>query len=197
MNFRDAALEVIRKEGGDKVHQVKGDKGGLTKFGISQKSYPHLDIANLTLSDALAIYKRDYWDKIGGDQIKRYTIAFAVFDMAVNRGPRTALKLAQESVGVNSDGMIGPATLNALNAISESRFLNSFIENAKKAYKEIVNGDSSQQKFYDGWINRANAIASYSSKYVGSINQAVTISVGAVLVFGVVFFLIFTKGKKA
>lgn len=190
MNFRDAALEVIRKEGGSVLHQVKNDRGGLTKYGISQRSYPKLDIAKLTLDDAIAIYKRDFWDKINGDKIKLYSIAFAIFDQAVNRGPATAIKQAQKVVSVKSDGIPGAQTLNAINAISERDFLKRYLELSKDAYQKIVDGDSSQGIFLKGWNNRLSEIEKYASTYLGRMNTSTAIGSGAVIL-ATAFFLIF------
>lgn len=62
------------------VGQLKG-----TKFGIAANTYPKLDIANLTVEQAKAIYKRDYWDVLELDG-KRYGPALVMFDCAVNQG---------------------------------------------------------------------------------------------------------------
>lgn len=83
--FKFALSNTLSLEGG----LNKDDKvGGLTKYGISQKAYPKLDIAKLTPADAKAIYKRDYWDKIGGDEIaaKDPKLAALMFDTAVQHG---------------------------------------------------------------------------------------------------------------
>jgi lysozyme family protein len=83
MNFNTAFERLIGHEGGYINHSQ--DPGGETKYGISKRQYPGLHIAELTLDDAKAIYKRDYWDKVDGDSLP-YPIAFEVFDAAVNHG---------------------------------------------------------------------------------------------------------------
>ena len=40
-----------------------------TRWGISAAAYPLLDIARLQLTDAQAIYRRDYWDRLQGDAL--------------------------------------------------------------------------------------------------------------------------------
>ena len=60
MNFDIAFSRLIDSEGG--LTDNPKDPGGLTKFGISQRSYPDIDIRNLTLDQAKAIYLRDFWD---------------------------------------------------------------------------------------------------------------------------------------
>lgn len=192
MNYRDAILKVIEHEGGAKITNHANDRGGLTKFGISQRAYPLLDIASLTLDQAIAIYKRDYWDKIQGDKIKSYSVAFAIFDQAVNRGVATAVKNAQKAIGVKDDGLLGPATLNAINGISESLFLSKFIEISKNAYLSIVSFNPSQDVFLKGWMNRLDAVADYARKNSGVVQGSI---VGLIAIVAI-FFLI-TMPRKA
>ena len=192
MNYRDAILKVIEHEGGAKITNHASDRGGLTKFGISQRAYPLLDIASLTLEDAIQIYKRDYWDRIQGDKIKSQSVAFAIFDQAVNRGVSQAVKNAQKAVGVKDDGILGPVTLNAINGISESQFLKSFIEISKNAYQSIVSLNPSQEIFLKGWMNRLDKVSEYAMKNSGVIQGSI---VGLVAIVAI-FFLI-TMPKKA
>lgn len=90
------------------VGQCKG-----TKFGISAASYPTLDIANLALDRAKAIYRSDYWTPIHGDDLPP-GLALLVFDAAVNNGVGQAKLWLQAAVGVRSDGQIGPQTMAAV-----------------------------------------------------------------------------------
>jgi lysozyme family protein len=86
-----------------------------TKFGISAAAYPTLDIEHLTLDDARAIYRRDYWERVRGDDLPP-PLALLAFDAAVNNGVDRAARWLQAAVGVAEDGMIGPATLAAVAA---------------------------------------------------------------------------------
>jgi lysozyme family protein len=86
-----------------------------TKFGISASAYPQLDIANLTQDEAEAIYRRDYWAALQGDDLP-LPIALVAFDAAVNAGPRRAISWLQLAAGIPADGVLGSATLAALNA---------------------------------------------------------------------------------
>lgn len=63
-----------------------------TKYGISAAQYPNLDIVNLTLDQARAIYLSDYWQKCGCDSMP-WERAICVFDCAVNQGAPTARTL--------------------------------------------------------------------------------------------------------
>ena len=57
---------ILGHEGG--LSDNPKDPGGLTKWGISQRSYPHLDIRNLKVEEAVEIYKRDFLRPLKADQ---------------------------------------------------------------------------------------------------------------------------------
>ena len=107
----EVAVELILKHEGGYVNHLS-DPGGETNYGISKRSYPHLDIKNLTREQAIAIYERDYWDKCQCDYLPS-GLALMVFDMAVNAGNNRAIRILQYVLGVSVDGIIGPKTLEA------------------------------------------------------------------------------------
>ena len=63
-DFTRCIRHILNEEGGY-VNHAK-DPGGETKYGISKRAYPHLDINNLTLDEAEAIYRLDYWEPVQG-----------------------------------------------------------------------------------------------------------------------------------
>lgn len=90
------------------VGELKG-----TKFGIAANTYPHLDIKNLTLDQAAAIYRRDYWDKARAGDMPP-AVGFQLLDAAVNSGVGRATRWLQSAAGATPDGVIGPLTLAAI-----------------------------------------------------------------------------------
>ena len=125
--FDQAFAIVVGEEGGyganpaDPGNWTSGRRGTGecrgTKFGISAAAYPMLDIAALTVEQARAIYKRDYWDKVSGDRLPA-PLALLAFDAAVNNGIGRAARWLQSAAGVTADGVVGPATLAAVDARS-------------------------------------------------------------------------------
>ena len=113
MSFEIAFQFTLGAEGGY-VNDSR-DPGGETNWGISKRSYPHLDIKFLTLADAQAIYRRDYWQAASCDRMPP-KIAVAVFDAAVHHGPKTAIKLLQRALKVADDGEYGRITHGTLQA---------------------------------------------------------------------------------
>lgn len=97
MNFDDAFLIVIGEEGG--YSNDPTDPGGETKYGISHRAYPSIDIKNLTLDQAKAIYHSDYWSPLGLDA-KPWAVALLLFDTSVNQGRSFAQTLPADPVGI-------------------------------------------------------------------------------------------------
>jgi lysozyme family protein len=111
VNGFDLAFDrLIGNEGG--YVNDSGDPGGETKWGISKRSYPSLDIPNLSREDAKGIYKRDFWDRIQGGNMP-FAVAFQAFDFAVNSGIETAVRNLQQALDVAVDGHWGPVTQKA------------------------------------------------------------------------------------
>ena len=95
-DFEKALEFVLKWEGG--YSNDPNDPGGETKYGISKRSYPELDISKLTLGQAKEIYYQNYWKKCSCDELP-YPFNIIVFDTAVNMGKRKAL----ESLNVYND----------------------------------------------------------------------------------------------
>lgn len=146
MDISKAFKILLEFEGG--LSDVKNDNGGLTKYGISQKAYPELDIKNLTEEQAILIYEKDYWQKAGCDKLQP-ALQYIHFDTAVNMGIATAVKLLQQAAGITEDGIIGPATLAKSEAVSPSEYLIYRLAH----YVDIVARNPVQLKFMKGWTS--------------------------------------------
>jgi len=156
--FRQAVEVVLRNEGGY-VNDPR-DPGGETKYGISKRSYPNLDIANLTREDAIAIYYRDWWQRYGYDRLQDDAVATKLLDMAVNMGPATAHRLLQEALvflghDIAVDGILGPQTIGAANKADPKRLLQVLRWLAAHHYYRIAAQRPQSRAFLVGWLTRA------------------------------------------
>lgn len=155
--FNNSIPVILMHEGG-----LTSDTGGLTKFGISQKAYPKLDIKNLTVEDAKKIYLQDYWSPLKLDNFTDQHLATAVLDTAVNMGQKVAVKMLQIALlkaGENLviDGIIGPLTTGATNR-QKPHFVNDFIADRIQFYKDLAIGNPYKyQKYLNGWVKRASS----------------------------------------
>lgn len=106
------------------------DPGGETKWGISKKSYPHLDIKNLSEQEAINIYLKDYWFEAHCETVS-YPMNLVVFDSAVNCG-----------------------VYNARKWLSEAETPEELIEMRKSYYINLAMRKPAMSKFLRGWLNR-------------------------------------------
>lgn len=153
----DQAVDFVLKERieGGYVNDPR-DPGGETNFGISKRSYPKVNMKTLTREGAIAIYKRDYWDAAGCDELPP-KVAVAVFDCAVNQGVGIAKKLLQRAARVTPDGAIGPKTLAAINKADEDELVVQFLGWRLRRYAFTQNAST----YMRGWSNRVLYLQSF------------------------------------
>ena len=159
-DFIPAFEAMLKNEGGYVLHNVAGDRGGMTYAGIARNMNPHwagwafIDSKQEVPAHVVRdFYKPNFWDNIGGDQIVHQAIAQHIFDFQVNTG-KPARVLAQLVVGVTPDGSFGPRTIDALNSQDPEKFVLSYSLAKIARYRDIVQRDKTQLKFITGWLNR-------------------------------------------
>ena len=133
--FNSYVDRMLKREGG--YSDNPADRGGRTKYGISSRAYPNLDIKNITPEQAKEIYRKDYWDAIKADDLPE-SIRERAFDTAVNSGVSVARDFLNRSGG-------DPEKFDALR---------------QNLYSSIVKNDPSQAVFQQGWNNRLVSVAS-------------------------------------
>ena len=154
MDFQTAFARLIGHEGG--YVNDPADRGGETKYGISRRAYPDLDIAGLTLDDARAIYRRDYWDPIRLDEMPP-AVRMSVFDFAVNGGVGAAARALQTIAGVRPDGIVGPVTLAAVRRMDPDAVRFGLAARRAIVMLRLIGRDPRQGRFARGWANRIEA----------------------------------------
>lgn len=158
--YFDKAFEILMKNEGGYVNNPC-DAGGETKYGISKRSYPNLDIKHLTLIQAKSIYYKDYWLQNKCNVIDDFSLAQKLFDFSVNTGCKQAALLLQralKSAGcpVDEDSVIGPKTLAAVKKADPACLLSAFKSEAAGYYR-LIAANQNNEVFLKGWLNRAYA----------------------------------------
>lgn len=154
---------TVEREGGYVNH--KDDKGGPTKFGITERlarSYGYEgDMRDLTKDEAKSIYKQEFWDKLKLGRLKNKNMREFIFDAAVNHGHSWGIRIAQRAYNalnvktIVEDGRIGPQTINALNKEEYQQDLCFWYLIVRgKLFYDIAKGNYSQKSFIRGWGNR-------------------------------------------
>lgn len=167
-NFEQCLALVLKHEGGY-VNNSK-DPGGMTNLGVTKKvweewvGHPVDEAAMraLTVQDVAPLYKKNYWDKIKGDQLPM-GVDYACFDLAVNSGVGRAAKILQQAVGVSADGAIGPATLDAV-AKANPRDLATEICDLRLNFLQSL---PTWATFGRGWGRRVSEVEETAFKMVG------------------------------
>lgn len=121
-NFDQCLALVLKHEGGWVNHPR--DPGGETNMGVTKRTWEEWigkrvepgSLKSLTVADVAPLYKEKYWDRVRGDELPD-GVDYAVFDFAVNSGVGRATRVLQQAIGVTPDGIIGPKTLAAVNAM--------------------------------------------------------------------------------
>lgn len=138
-NFDLALKHVLEFEGGYSDHPR--DPGGATNFGITTgvlsefrgRPVTKQDVRMLTLAEAARIYRSRYWDAVSCDHLPS-GINLAVFDCAVNQGVGRAARFLQLAARVKIDGIIGPVTIDAVNAAGQDSLLREFMAQRMRSY---------------------------------------------------------------
>lgn len=125
------------------------DPGGETRWGISQRNHPSLDIKTITRDEAIAVYRRLYWQPLQGDAMHK-AVAFALLDAAVNHGLRHAVAWLQRIVGTTEDGRLGTRTLAATQAADPLTVVLTFHARRLAFYTDLETFSS----FGRGWTRR-------------------------------------------
>ena len=128
--------------GAQGVGQLRG-----TKFGIAACSYGYLDIKNLSLEDAKAIYRRDFCDVCGA---AHPYVKFQLLDASVNHGRGNAIRFLQRAVRVADDGDWGVKSQAALESMEPNDVLLRFLAYRLKFWASLQKFDI----YGRGWTNR-------------------------------------------
>lgn len=155
--FKLAMGFLLTHEGGTNNDPI--DRGGLTKYGISQKSYPTLNIRKLTVADATVIYYNDYW-KFNACSQFHPGLDIVLFDSSVNCGSASAVKWLQTTLNdlgcsLDVNGRVGTATIVAADKFDSSLLVQGVMALRLKRYSWIIKKHPKQSKYIRGWIERS------------------------------------------
>jgi len=153
---KKSLVRINGHEGGYANRSPKADPGGETKWGISKRSYPYLDIKNLTLDHAAEIYLRDFITPISSRELPD-GITFQLIDFSVHSGIKRAVKELQRWMNividgnrVEPDGVIGPYTRAKILSFSDSDLVQILNAARLKFLKDLPNWHENSR----GWTDR-------------------------------------------
>lgn len=151
MTFDQAFERLISHEGGYVNHP--SDPGGETNWGITLRTARAAgytgSMKTLTREQARVIYRSEYWGRARADSYDG-AIGFQLFDAAVNHGIENSVRFLQRAVNVADDGVVGPRTMAAINAMTVTDVLSRFNAERLDFYTKL----STWPSFGKGWARR-------------------------------------------
>lgn len=173
--FAACLAETLKHEGGWSNHPK--DNGGPTMKGVIQRVYdgwrdrqglPRRTVRDIDEHELQAIYERDYWDVVRGDDLPA-GIDLAVFDFGVNSGPARSVRYLQKVLGVAQDGHIGPATLAAVN---RQNHVAGVVEKLMAERRKYLRSLDDYPTFGKGWERRCNGVEPVALAMAGDYKEA-------------------------
>jgi lysozyme family protein len=136
------------------------DAQGGTGCGLSGDGPSELNIALPTDGEAREIYCREYWLALRLHRLPGVLLPAKMLELAVNLGPRTAVRLLQRALRAcgrktAEDGRLGPATLAAVEDASPQALLAALRSEAAGHCRELSAARPALEKFRADWLARA------------------------------------------
>ena len=164
--FSEALEIILHNEGGYVNHPT--DPGGETNLGVTKRVYEDFggekEMKDLTKEDVEPIYKKNYWDRVKGDDLPE-GLDLCIFDFAVNAGPGRAAKFIQRLVNTTVDGGIGPNTLGKINEYVEHYGLSQTIESYALMRQNYYESLSTFDTFGKGWTRRVSEVTEKAKEW--------------------------------
>ncbi len=167
-NFNKALQWVLEHEGGFADHPR--DPGGATNMGITLETFRRYikpggtvdDLKALTRAQAAVVYRRQYWDKVRGNELPT-GMDYSMFDFAVNSGWARAVSFIQQQLGVPVDGRLGPRTMDAIMSQTKNQnvyqgMIATYNDNRLNWLRTLSHWDA----FGNGWKKRVQRVRSRS-----------------------------------
>ncbi|ANZ48742.1 endolysin [Erwinia phage vB_EamM_ChrisDB] len=154
------------------------DLGGPTKYGVTQTTARENgytgDMRDLTYAQAIAIYKKGWWDRMRLDTFMALNplLADRMFDFGINAGRANCIKSLQRILNVlnrqgklysdiSADGGIGTLTMNAVQGYVKARGVDGVNRlmfaltcHQVSYYTEISEKRVQNEEFTYGWYDR-------------------------------------------
>jgi type VI secretion system secreted protein VgrG len=165
-SFGDA-LDVVLRHEGSRYTDDPHDPGGPTRWGVTLGTLRQIrpgatpsDVARLTREEAEETYRRLWWEPLLLDAVAGQTVAAKIFDLSINLGVPAGVRLLQRALGqlghpVAIDGVMGPITIAAVNAVNPHSLLLELASLQTAYYRSLIARSPELDRYRRGWLARA------------------------------------------
>lgn len=177
------AMKWMLAHEGSYVNHPK-DPGGATNQGVTQRVYDNYrrsrgmsqrSVRAIEADEVAAIYKSQYWDAVRGDELQS-GVDYAVFDYAVNSGPKRAVMDLQREIGAAVDGIIGLETVSKANMQDPFDLIERLCQRRMRFLRGLKHWDT----FGRGWTARVMGVKDGAQHDdIGVIDRAMVLARGA------------------
>lgn len=137
----------------------------MTNLGVTKATYEEwighpvseAIMRKLTPQLVAPLYKKKFWDTLKCESLPK-GLDLCVFDFGVNAGVKRSARMLQRFLRVDDDGVIGPATLAAVEdrkAVIGSHALIAFFQAERRVYYKSL---PHFPTFGKGWLRRVDAV---------------------------------------
>ena len=160
---------ILKWEGGFAL--LPNDPGGQTNKGVTwwtwQKFYgkTHDEFLHMPADKWEYIYKVGYWDVMHGDEIKSQDIAEILAEWCWGSGTSVPAKAVQRALGLRADGVMGEATVAAINAADQETLYQTLITDRFRFLAHIPYYTPTNWAYIDGWLNRMTDLVFYQKEH--------------------------------
>lgn len=154
-------------EGGWSDH--KNDKGGKTNMGITLKTWKSCgydkdgdgiiderDLKLINEQDVFNVFKKHYWNRYRGDDIRNQSIANIVVDWLWMSGNHAIINV-QKLLSIKADGVVGPITINTINQANQRELFAQIKRIRKEFFEKVCRDNPTQNVFLKGWLRRLDS----------------------------------------
>lgn len=159
--FERAIVYLMTVEGGYSNHPK--DPGGETKYGISKKAFPKLNIKKVTKAQAKRLYETHYWRPCFHPAMS-YRIAVITFDGCVHLGVGEGIKQLQKALGVPADGVIGKSTVRSITRLDPQELALRMLSLRNESYRKLPQ----YKTFRRAWLSRLFQLAFNAEQYAAA-----------------------------
>ena len=114
------------------------------------------DLKLINEQDVFNVFKKHYWNRYRGDDIRNQSIANIVVDWLWMSGNHAIINV-QKLLSIKADGVVGPITINTINQANQRELFAQIKRIRKEFFEKVCRDNPTQNVFLKGWLRRLDS----------------------------------------